>query len=363
MGSNAMWAALDWRRCRGESNVIFHQVATERGCQSYLVGCPQACVAVVIDPEIHEIERYRGLAARSGLRIRYLLDTHTHADHFSAADELAAELGAPVIMHRDSPSPYVGMAVDDGEIVKLGNLCLNILHTPGHTADSICVHVEDRVFTGDTLLIGGTGRTDLPTGDAAQLYDSLFHKLLLLDPATRVYPAHIYSNREFTTIGEEIAGNKRLQVTERDSFVHMMQSLNLSMPEHLSEALRTNLTGSKTVEQMISEAAQRVSFMSQEEVLRRIQAPAPGITLLDVRESEGFHRGHIPGALSLPRGQLELRVDALLPDPTARIVVYCQFGKVSTLATATLRDMGYTRAIAMAQGMESWLEKGYPVST
>lgn len=343
--------------------MIFHQVATERGCQSYLVGCAQTCVAVVIDPEIHEIDRYRGLAAQSGLSIRYLLDTHTHADHFSAADELSAELQARVIMHRNSPSPHVGMAVDDGEIVKLGSLALNILHTPGHTADSICVLVGDRVFTGDTLLIGGTGRTDLPTGDAGQLYDSLFQKLLLLDPATRVYPAHIYGQKEFSTIGDELASNKRLQVSARDKFVEMMQSLSLGMPEHLSEALRTNLTGSKTVEQMIGEAAQRVSFMSQEEVLRRIQSAEPGITVLDVRESESFHAGHIPGALSIPRGQLELRVDSLLTDPTARILVYCQFGKVSTLATATLRDMGFTRAIAMAQGMESWLDKGLPIST
>lgn len=342
--------------------MIFHQVATERGCQSYLVGCPQTCVAVIIDPEIHEIERYRGLAAQSGLRIRYLLDTHTHADHFSAADELSAELDVPVIMHRTSPSPYVGMAVDDGEIVQLGHLALNILHTPGHTADSICVRVADRVFTGDTLLIGGTGRTDLPTGNPGDLYDSLFQKLLLLDPKTRVYPAHIYSQREFTTIGEEIAGNKRLQVKERDKFIEMMQSLSLGMPEHLSEALRTNLTGSKTVEQMISEAARRITFMSGEEVLRRIQSYDPGIILLDVRESDAFHSGHLPGAISIPRGQLELRVDALLSDPTARIVVYCQYGKISTLATATLRDMGFTRAIAMAQGMESWLECGYPVS-
>jgi len=341
--------------------MIFHQVATERGCQSYLLGCPETCMAVVIDPEIHEIERYRGLAAQSRLRIRYVLDTHTHADHFSAADELAAELEVPVIMHRYSPAPYVGMAVDDGEIVYVGNLALNILHTPGHTADSICVQVQDRVFTGDTLLLGGTGRTDLPTGNAGQLYDSLFHKLLLLAPDTRIYPAHIYTAREFSTIGEEIANNKRLQLTDRDKFVEMMQSLSLTMPEHLSEALRTNLTGCKTVEQLISAAAQRISFMSQEEVLRRITSTNPGITLLDVRESDAFQRSHIPGAILIPRGQLELRVDALLPDPTARIVVCCQFGKISTLATATLRDMGFTRAIAMAQGMEAWLEKGYPL--
>jgi len=244
----------------------------------------------------------------------------------------------------------------------VGHLALNILHTPGHTADSICVQVQDRVFTGDTLLIGSTGRTDLPSGNATQLYDSLFHKLLLLAPDTLVYPAHIYSKRAFTTIGEELATNKRLQVTERNNFVELMQSLSLTMPEHLTEALRTNLSGCKTVEQMISAAAARISFMSPEEVLRRINSADPDITLLDVRESDSFQQGHIQAAILLPRGQLELRVDALLPDPTARIVVYCQFGKISILAAATLRDMGFTRAIAMEQGIETWLEKGYPIS-
>lgn len=343
--------------------MIFHQIATDRGCQSYLLGCEETCLAVIIDPEIHQLERYLGLASQHGLRIRYLLDTHTHADHFSAADELAIELGVPVIMHRDSPAPYVNMAVDDGEIVYVGKLALHFMHTPGHTADSVCVVVEDRVFSGDTLLIGGTGRTDLPTGSAHQLYHSLFDKLLQLDPATRVYPAHIYSNRQYTTIAEELASNKRLQATDEAEFVEMMHSLNLGMPEHLSEALRTNLSGGKTVEQLITEAGQRITFMAQEEILRRINCAEPGIVLLDVRERESYELEHIPGAILIPRGQLELRVNELFPDPTKRIVVYCQFGKISTLATATLRDMGFTRAIAMEGGMQSWKDKGLPTQT
>ena len=343
--------------------MIFHQIATERGCQSYFIACEQACTAIIIDPEETLIDRYVGLAAQDGVRIHYVLDTHTHADHFSGAIEMARELGVPVIMHRDSPAPYVDLRVDDGEKINLGKLSLNILHTPGHTADSICVHVEDRVFTGDTLLIGGCGRSDLPSGDPEQLYDSLFNRLLLLDPATRVYPAHIYSNREYSTLAEEIASNPRLQLKERADFVSQMRTLRLREPDHLSEALRTNLSGGKTVEQLIAAAARNVSFMSLEEVRRRIETDDPGILLLDVRERDAYERGHIPGATHIPRGQLELRVNQALPDPTKRIVVYCEVGRVSTLATATLREMGFSRAVALDKGMQQWIENGYPVAT
>ena len=139
-----------------------------------------------------------------------------------------------------------------------------IIHTPGHTADSISVLAGDRLFTGDTLLIGGCGRTDLPTGDPDQLYDSLFNRLLRLDPATRVYPAHIYSDREFSTIGEELAENPRLKHTSREGFVEQMRTLTLRDPDHLSEALRTNLSGGKTVEQLIAEAAHNVTLTGRD---------------------------------------------------------------------------------------------------
>ena len=184
--------------------MIFEQIATG-GCQSYLVGCADTCAAALIDPEQSQVDRYLALAARESLRIRYLIDTHTHADHFSGTRELARRLEVPVVMHRASPAPFVGMRLDDGEMVAFGKLRLRVMYTPGHTRDSMCLVAEDRVFTGDTLLIGGTGRTDLPTGDPAALHASLFERLLKLDPALEVYPAHDYKGQGRTTIGRELA--------------------------------------------------------------------------------------------------------------------------------------------------------------
>jgi rhodanese-related sulfurtransferase len=276
---------------------------------------------------------------------------------------MAGRFDLPVIMHRNSPAPFADMRVDDGEIIIVGDLRLKIMYTPGHTTDSMCVLLNDRILTGDTLLIGGTGRTDLPSGDPDQLYDSLFDGVLKLDPATLVYPGHIYTNRTHSTLEEELAKNKRLQKKERNEFVEHMRHLDLRMPDHLTEAIRTNMSGGKTVAQMLGEAAARVPFMSMDEVLHRIDSGQPDILLLDVRERDAYIEGHIPGAISLPRGQLELRVNDLLSDPTQRIVVCCEFGKISTLAAATLKDLGFGRAVALDGGITAWREKGHRVVT
>jgi glyoxylase-like metal-dependent hydrolase (beta-lactamase superfamily II) len=226
------------------------------------VGCGDSCAAALIDPEVSQVDRYLALAARDGLRLHYVIDTHTHADQFSVTRQLARVLGVPTVVHRASPGPGVDMRVDDGEMLVLGKLRMRVLHTPGHTRDSMCLVAEDRIFTGDTLLIGGTGRTDLPTGDAEALYDSLFGHLLKLDPALQVHPAHEYKGRDHSTIGQEIASNPRLQHREREDFVTLMRGLNLSMPTHVTEELRTNLSGGKTAAQMLAEVAAKVPFMA-----------------------------------------------------------------------------------------------------
>ncbi len=340
---------------------MLFEVVRTGGCVSYLVGCERSCGAIVVDPELSQKDRYLALAAANGLRIHYVLDTHTHADHFSGVNGLARELGVPAIMHRASPAPFVDVRVEDGETLIVGELRLRVLHTPGHTADSICLVLPERVLTGDTLLLGATGRTDLPTGDPEALWDSLFHHLLQLDDSLRVHPAHDYKNAAPTTLAEQKRSNARLQKRERAEFVEQMKSLSLAMPDHLTEALRTNSTGGKTVAQIIHEAAEKIAFMSMDELRRRVASDAPGLAILDVREAEAYAAAHVPGAIHLPRGQLELVVDKVLPDPTLRVLTYCEFGKISTIAAATLRSMGFTGAVALDGGFRTWRESGYPV--
>ena len=340
--------------------MIFEQLSAG-GCRSYLIGCAESCAAALIDPEVSLVDRYEGLAARNGLRIHYVIDTHTHADHFSATRTLAQRLEVPVAMHRASPAPFVDLRLEDGEMLALGSLRVQVLHTPGHTRDSMCLSVEDRVFTGDTLLIGGTGRTDLPSGDPDALFDSLFNRVLRLDAAAKVHPAHEYKGRSHSTIAEEAAANPRLQVRDRAQFIDMMHNLNLSMPTHITEALRTNMSGGKSIAQLLAEAAASVPFISLVELKSRIESEAAELVVLDVRERDAYEAGHIPGAKLLPRGQLELRVNQDLPDPTRRIVSCCEFGRISTLATSTLRIMGFQRAVALDGGIKAWREAGFPL--
>jgi glyoxylase-like metal-dependent hydrolase (beta-lactamase superfamily II)/rhodanese-related sulfurtransferase len=342
--------------------MIFEHVTTG-GCQSYLVGCSATLSAALIDPEISQIDRYRALAAQAGLHIRYVVDTHTHADHFSAAKQLSEMLGVPTVMHRDSPAPFASLRLDDDDMLLVGDIRIRAIHTAGHTRDSMCLVAQDRVFTGDTLLIGGTGRTDLPTGDPDKLYDSLFGRLLKLDPALLVYPAHEYKGRDHSTIGTELADNPRLKKRERGEFVKMMRELDLAAPTHMTEALRTNLSGGKTVSQLLAEAARAVPFLSLADLNTRLAAKPNDLIVLDVREEGAFKAGHIPGARHLPRGQLELRINEEIPDPTLRIVTCCEFGKISTLAAATLRELGFTRAVALDGGLKAWREAGYAVET
>ncbi len=340
--------------------MIFEEIRSG-GCCSYVIACGDTCAGMVVDPELSQIDRTLALIGKAGVRVHYVNDTHTHADHFTASRELARRLGVPRVMHRASIAPDVDVRLDDGETLIAGRIRMRALSTPGHTEDSMTLVLADRVLTGDTLLRGATGRTDLPTGDPEGLYESLFGKLLQLDDALAVYPGHNYKDAPVTTIGQEKAENPRLQKRDRAAFVEQMRALNLGMPDHLTEALRTNRTGGKTVAQLLDEAAGRIAFMSMDDVRERVESGTGELVVLDIRERDAYDAAHIPGARHVPRGQLELRIDGVLPDPTVRVVTCCEFGKISTLAADTLRTMGYVRAVALDGGMKGWREAGYPI--
>lgn len=341
--------------------MFFANFRDGEGCKSYIIACEESCAAAIIDPALDLVDRYVGEVLKHGLRVRYVIDTHTHADHFSGVRALGEHFAAPIVMHRFSPAPYVDLRVEDGHSLPLGAMRMNVLHTPGHTRDSMSLHVADRVFTGDTLLIGGTGRSDLPSGDPGQLHASLFERLLHLPDETLVFPAHDYKGRDHSTIGDERRANPRLARREREDFVELMNSLNLSAPTHLTEALRTNMSGGKTVRQLLAEAGARVPFMAMDELRGRIDRRANDFVILDVREKDAYEAGHVPGAVHLPRGQLELKVNEMLPDPGVEILTICELGKISTLAAATLRELGFQRTTALDGGMSLWRDSGYPV--
>jgi glyoxylase-like metal-dependent hydrolase (beta-lactamase superfamily II) len=219
--------------------IFFDQIRSS-GCLSYVLGCKQNKVCVVIDPEIDKADDYIELARFLGSRLVYAIDTHTHADHNSACKVLRDRYGVKVVMHRATEAPFVDMRVDDGEEIKFGQLSLQVIHTPGHTQDAMCLLFRDRVFTGDTLLIGGCGRTDLPGGDAEKQYASL-SRLKALGDQIRVYPGHDY-REAVSTLGDEKQNNPRLQLASKEEFVQLMTSRKPPLPRKIQEALEWNRT-------------------------------------------------------------------------------------------------------------------------
>lgn len=218
---------------------FFEQIRSS-GCLSYILGCAMEKVAVVIDPELDKAADYIGLADFFKSKLLYAIDTHTHADHNSACKLMRERDGVQVVMHRASDAPYVDIKVDDGDEIKFGQCSLKVFSTPGHTPDAMCLLFEDRIFTGDTLLIGGCGRTDLQGGSAERQWDSL-RRLESLANEIRVYPGHDY-REAVSTLGEEKQKNPRMTMTSRDEFIHFMTSRKPPLPRKIQEALEWNRT-------------------------------------------------------------------------------------------------------------------------
>src|ERR1700693_1473599 len=196
-------------------------------CKTYLAMSESLRAAALIDPVRDRIDRYLALRGYFGSRREMVIDTHTHADHRSGAIELGELTGAPVVMHRRAPAPHVNVHVEDGQRLKVGDIEMQVLYTPGHTPDSISLYAGDRVFTGDVLLIHGTGRCDFAGGDAGAGYDAIMQKLFTLPDQTMVFPAHDYRGHLQSTIGEEKQSNPRLAGRSRESYIELMNNLGL----------------------------------------------------------------------------------------------------------------------------------------
>ena len=219
---------------------IFFEQIRSAGCLSYILGCAKEKVCIVIDPELDKAEDYVGLAKFLGSTIVYAIDTHTHADHNSACKIMRERFGVKVIMHRAAEAPYVDIRVEDGQEICFGRQSLKVIHTPGHTQDATCLLFKDRIFTGDTLLIGGCGRTDLPGGNAQAQFQSLL-KLKALPDNIRVYPGHDY-REAVSSLGDEKEKNARMLIATQDEFVHFMTSRKPPLPRKIQEALEWNRT-------------------------------------------------------------------------------------------------------------------------
>src|SRR5918911_4295154 len=221
--------------------MIFRQLFDQTsGTYSYLMASRRGGEALIIDPVIEKVDRYIQLVNELDLKLVKAVDTHLHADHITGLGALRDRTRCITVMGENSSVDVVSMRIAEGDRLEIEGLSLDVLYTPGHTDDSYSFRLDDRVFTGDTLLIRGTGRTDFQNGDPRQQYDSIFHKLLQLPENTMVFPAHDYKGETVSTIGEEKRFNPRLQVKSRDEYVELMNNLKLPNPKMMDVAVPAN---------------------------------------------------------------------------------------------------------------------------
>ena len=199
--------------------------------------------ALIIDPVIENTDEYINLLKELDLKLVKVIDTHIHADHVTALNELSKQTDCTKIMGEKSKSEVIDLHVKEDDKITIENIELKVLYTPGHTDCSYSFLMKDRVFTGDTLLINGTGRTDFQNGSAKDQYNSLFNKLLKLPEKTIVLPAHDYNGKTSSTIGNEIKNNPRLQVNSVDQYIEIMNNLNLANPKMMDIAVPANVKG------------------------------------------------------------------------------------------------------------------------
>ncbi|MBV8342931.1 MAG: MBL fold metallo-hydrolase, partial [Gammaproteobacteria bacterium] len=325
--------------------MIFRQLFEPVSCTySYLIASRRGGEAMILDPVLEKVDRYLQLMRELDLRLVKAVDTHLHADHITGLGALRDRTHCITVMGEQSGVDVVSMRVADGDRLQIEGVSMDVIYTPGHTDDSYSFHMQDRVFTGDTLMIRGTGRTDFQNGDPRAQYESLFGRLLRLPDETLVYPAHDYKGDTVSTIGEEKAFNPRLQVKSADEYAALMNGPNLPNPKMMDVAVPANMRqGLHQAE--VARRGWAFSARDAQELVGR-----PDVALIDLRETcERERHGVIPGSLHTPYPDLQASIGEggllyELAGTGKRLLFYCAFGERSAMAVQAAQDVGITTA-------------------
>jgi sulfur dioxygenase len=348
------------RSSSGRSAMIFRQLFDSVSCTySYLLASRRGGEALIIDPVIEKVDRYLQLVRELDLKLVKAVDTHLHADHITGLGALRDRTHCITVMGEQTKADVVAMRLSDGDKLTIEGLALDVLYTPGHTDDSYSFAMKDRVFTGDTLLIRGTGRTDFQNGDPRMQYESIFGRLLRLPDETLIFPAHDYKGDTVSTIGEEKAFNPRLQVRSVDEYVDLMNNLRLPNPKMMDVAIPANMHVG-LAQPAIAQRGWALTATDIVAVLGRSD-----FTLVDLRErSEREKHGSIPGSLHVPYGEFAASIGtggvlhALATVSGQRIVFYCAYGERSAMAVAAAQEAGLASARHLDGGLDAWKKAG-----
>jgi glyoxylase-like metal-dependent hydrolase (beta-lactamase superfamily II)/rhodanese-related sulfurtransferase len=358
-----------------KTDLVFEQLNPD-ACRTYLIGSPATREAILVDPVLGSTERYLRYLAEGGFTLRYVIDTHTHADHLSGGRLLSERTGAEYAMHKRAGAEHASLRLTDGSMVSAGGIVLEAIETPGHTKDSLTLKLPGRILTGDFLFIGGAGRTDLPGGDPGDHWESLQRVIPSIDESTLVYPGHDYNDRQESTMREEKRANANLKPRGRDEYVRWLSAMNRPTPPWMIDTVRANNEGPTDPS---------LNFMPQDAVSACMCEPAPSIglpelsvddvrslalsggesgrLLLDVRQPDEYtgELGHVPGAVLIPLPELPARLSEIESYRGKKVIAICRTGSRSAKATAILMESGFEDVWNMAGGTVAWRAKGFPV--
>ena len=343
--------------------MLFRQLFDAESCTyTYLIASRPGGEAVIVDSVLEHVDQYLRILEELDLKLVKVVDTHTHADHITGMGVLRDRTRCVTVMGSESAADVVSMRVREGETIDIEGLSLDVIYTPGHTDDSYTFRLPDRIFTGDTLFIRGTGRTDFQNGDPRAQYDSIFNKLMRLPEETLVYPGHDYKGEMVSTLGEERRFNPRLQVSSADEYADIMNGLNLANPKMMDVAVPAN----QKIGAAQGDTAQAAWALTVTDV--QIRCTRGDCVLVDLREvAEREAHGVIPGSVHAPYGELDdfVREGGLLREmaETAgrRLMFYCAYGERSALAVQTSEGMGLKDVHHLVGGIDAWKEAGLGV--